>query len=261
MNTKKERQALESAAARNRSHTTREKQTMDDNKQTNLLPTLLDLFPCPQVRPMQMAALRNIAHMFEEDNRSMIIEAPTGTGKSALALTAGCFGATLNDDEFEAGAHILTPYNNLATQMTEDYGLSQGLARLSGRKFYDRLADGNGRILYERAKSSFLESSLGVTTYAYFLNAQHLPRRQVLILDEAHNLERIFVDRASFKIIPQHCRDLGIGAPPRVTPQEEGQIVDWLAGVFLPALKKRIDGCREKAALREYENLAERIVA
>ena len=90
--------------------------------------------------------------MFAEGNRFAIIEVPTGAGKSALALATARYAATLSDAEFGPGAYILTPYNNLATQMTSDFR-NQGLAALRGRKHYGPKSVST----YEDARADFLD--------------------------------------------------------------------------------------------------------
>jgi ATP-dependent DNA helicase DinG len=218
---------------------------------------LLSLFPYDLVRPAQVAALEVIARMFEEGGRFTIIEAPTGAGKSALALTTALYAATLGDGGFESGAYILTPNNNLATQMTSTFR-DKGLTALRGRKHYaQRSTFGT----YEDAKANFLVSHLGVTNYAYFLRACHLPERQVLILDEGHNLERILVDLAGFRITPQICRAAEVDVPRGFTTHELGPIVDWLGAVLSPALRKQVSLCKQSDVQREWEDLAERVAS
>ena len=113
---------------------------------------LLSLFPYENVRPIQRAALDVVANMFETGKALSILEAPTGSGKSALAFTAARFAGTLDDldDEFDPGAYILTPYNNLAAEMTSVFG-DMGLTALKGRKHYDQKTGGN----YEDARDDF----------------------------------------------------------------------------------------------------------
>lgn len=126
---------------------------------------------------------------------------------------------------------------------------------MRGRKHYGPKSAGT----YEDARAEFFESASGVTNYAYFLKARQLPERQVLILDEGHNLERILLGMADFKITPQTCRAAGADAPPRFALHEEARIVDWLGIVLLPALRKQVSLCREPTLQRSWEDLAERV--
>lgn len=227
-----------------------------NNQSDSRLRQLLSLFPYERLRPIQRAALDVVARMFESGNRFSILEAPTGSGKSALAFTAARYASTLDDlgdDEFEPGAYILTPYNNLAAAMASDFG-DQGLAGLKGRKHYDAKS-GAGN--YNDAKADFFESTEGVTNYAYFLRARQAPKRQVLILDEGHKLERILLDMAGFRITPGTCSAVGIDGPPKHLTGE--RIADWLGTTLLPALCQQASRSRESATRRELEDLAERV--
>ncbi|MFZ0747287.1 MAG: helicase C-terminal domain-containing protein [Terracidiphilus sp.] len=232
------------------------------NDQLNpFLRQLLSLFPYEPPRPVQKEALRIIARMFDEGNHFSIIEAPTGAGKSALAFTAARIGATLDDGDFSPGAYILTPHNNLADRMTSDFG-HLGLANLKASRHYDPAASGNcneDTCTYEKAKARFLKTPLGVTNYAYFLRARQMPERQVLILDEGHNLERILLDMEGFSITSQNCAAAGVDAPRLFGPHEQERIVSWLGAVFLPAMRKRPGRYGESPTQREWENLVERV--
>lgn len=232
------------------------------NDQSNpLLRQLLSLFPYEPARPVQKAALGIIARMFDDGNHFSIIEAPTGAGKSALAFAAARIGATLDDGDFSPGAYILTPHNNLADRMTSDFG-HLGLASLKASRHYDPAASGNCHediCTYEQAKARFFKTPLGVTNYAYFLRACQLPERQVLILDEGHNLERILIDIEGFSITSQTCAAAGVETPRLFGPHEQERIVSWLGAVFLPAMRKRPGRFGKSPAQREWEDLAERV--
>ena len=235
---------------------------LHNNDQSNpLLRQLLSLFPYEPARPVQRAALEIIARMFHDGNHFSIIEAPTGSGKSALAFTTARIGATLDDGEFSSGAYILMPHNNLAEQMTSDFG-NLGLASLKASKHYDSVSPGNCRndiCTYEQAKARFCECPLGVTNYSYFLRARRLPQRPVLILDEGHNLERSLLELEGFSVTSQTCRAAGVDAPRLFGPHEQEETASWLGTVLLPAMRKRSGRYAESPAQREWEDLAERV--
>jgi Rad3-related DNA helicase len=130
-----------------------------------------------------------------------------------------------------------------------------GLASLKGRKHYRAKPVGT----YEDARAEFFDSRVGVTNYAYFLKARQLPERQVLILDEGHNLERILLGMAGFRIRPQTCWAAGVDAPQRFGTHDEARIVDWLGSVLLPALRTQATLRRHSTIQRRWEDLAERV--
>lgn len=226
----------------------------DNGRITQHLRELLSLFPYDFARPAQLAALEIIAQMFSEDIHFSMIEAPTGTGKSALAIAVARYAATLGDGDYEPGAYILTPFNNLAEQMTADFA-DLGLTALRGRLHYVAQPPG----AYAQARNEFVESPMGVTSYAYFLRACHLTERQVLILDEAHTLERILLDIAGFAIQPRTLQAIGIDTPPRIGMPGQDGVVDWLGATLLPALRMHTSRCRDSAARLKWEELAERV--
>ena len=229
--------------------------SLNDGSQSHpQLRELLSLFPYDSARPVQKGALAILARMFTDDVHFSIIEAPTGAGKSALAVATARYAGTLNNEEFDPGAYILTPHNNLAEQMIADFR-DLGLSSIRGRNHYEAMCAG----AYEQAKNEFVESLIGVTNYAYFLHARHLPERQLLVLDEAHNIERALLDMVGFRITPQTCLATGIDVPPWFGIHDHKQIVDWLGAAVLPALRKHVTRCRQSSVRREWEDLAERV--
>jgi Rad3-related DNA helicase len=82
----------------------------DNGRITPHLRELLSFFPYDFARPAQREALEAIARVFRENIHFSMIEAPTGTGKSALAIAVARYAATLGDGDYEPGAYILTPY-------------------------------------------------------------------------------------------------------------------------------------------------------
>jgi Rad3-related DNA helicase len=225
---------------------------MECNQTSDPLRKLLSLFPYDSIRPAQVAALRVIARMFREDRRFTIIEAPTGAGKSALAIATALYATSFGDERFKPGAYILTPYNNLAMQMADSFRDIE-LAALRGRTHYMHTASS-----YDNARAHFLTTSLGVTNYAYFLKSHQLPERQVLILDEGHKIEKLLVDQAGFQITPQICRAAGVEVPLHLC-KNQAQIVDWLGLVLLPAIHEQLQHCRQITEQRECMDLAEHI--
>jgi len=213
---------------------------------------LHELFPHASPRPGQLAALEAIARMFRESIPVLISEVPTGAGKSALALTMARYAATLTSSE--RGAYILTPYNNLVQQMTDGFR-AFGLASLRGRKHYGTRTSNK----YEHARSCFLESPVSVTNYAYFMTARHLPPRQVLIVDESHNLEKVLLSLVGFRITPPLLLAAGVDTTPLSRPFTNESLKDWLGRSLFPALQREKSRCRDSAALRELDFIATRV--
>jgi Rad3-related DNA helicase len=193
-----------------------------------VLDRLLDGFPFPTPRPMQVAALGVMAESLESNSRYTAVEGPTGSGKSGLAISLAQVAAARGaDEEYKAGAYILTSQKSLAAQLLGDFS-PLGLVELKGRSNYpcqahettcdegtiqnrrdavaERAAETYGitgeprptrrcpSCPYAAAKEAFIRSPLAVTSYAYFIteaaHVRQLPPRHALVLDEAHNIDR-----------------------------------------------------------------------
>ena len=77
-----------------------------------------DHFPFPSVRPAQEQAFEAIDRAYAQNKKFIIIEAPTGSGKSGIAVAAGSFAKTqtAHSATFEPGAYILSPQKSLTAQ-------------------------------------------------------------------------------------------------------------------------------------------------
>lgn len=86
---------------------------------------ILSFFPLPQIRRSQEVVLREIDRVFNEGKRIVILEAPVGSGKSAIALTLA---------KQSGNAHVITPRKSLQDQYYEDF--SEELVTMKGRNAY-----------------------------------------------------------------------------------------------------------------------------
>lgn len=86
----------------------------------------MDLFPLPKARGTQSAVIKAIENAYKDGYKNVIVEAPVGSGKSAIAITlAKSFGA----------AHILTPRKSLQDQYGDDFQ-KEDVALMKGRSGY-----------------------------------------------------------------------------------------------------------------------------
>jgi ATP-dependent DNA helicase DinG len=154
-------------------------------------------FPYPTYRPGQREALDAARDAFARGKRFVIIEAPTGAGKSAMAVTLA---------REARSAFVLTAQKILQNQYDRDF---PDLAVVKGRANYRCLvADTHagaapcmaGRkypicseCAYVVAKGDALDAHSAALNYAYYLaelnNAGAFEKRDLLVLDEAHNAE------------------------------------------------------------------------
>jgi Rad3-related DNA helicase len=88
---------------------------------------IMECFPLESPRKSQEIVIREIQKAFESGSKIVILEAPVGSGKSAIAATiAKFFGKN--------GAHIVTPRKSLQDQYFEDF--DDHLVLMKGRNAY-----------------------------------------------------------------------------------------------------------------------------
>ena len=148
-------------------------------------------------RNAQIQLINKINFAIKNGYKNIILEAGTGTGKSAIATTL----ANMYEDSY-----ILTMTKQLQEQYLDDFG--DMLVEIKGKGNYEcnykgkcdfcikaeynlaRCGDCNYLIAFREAK----KSKNVITNYDFMyrvgVDNQMLDPRQLLILDEAHNLER-----------------------------------------------------------------------
>ena len=168
-----------------------------ENNDSNLDWMVYWSLPKYNPRNSQIRLINEINFAIKKGFRYIILEAGTGIGKSAVATTI----ANMYEDSY-----ILTMTKQLQEQYLDDF--SDMLVEIKGRGNYKcnykgscdfcikaeynlrRCSDCEYNLALKKAK----ESKNVITNYDYFYYAsvasQILDPRELLILDEAHNLER-----------------------------------------------------------------------
>jgi len=157
--------------------------------------------PTLEPRKGQLEALDNIQRAFNEGKRFFVLEGPTGFGKSAVGKAA----LSLCGKGF-----ITSPLNTLVSQYSQDEHL--GLTEVRGQSTYtcrafdgvdcekasDSFEDHNTKCMdYVPMRDAFWTAPHSVTNvhflyYAPPVEGAFYPR-DVLVIDEAHNLENILI--------------------------------------------------------------------
>jgi len=158
-------------------------------------------------RPNQVKLINKINFAIKEGYKNIILEAGTGIGKSAIATTL----ANMYEDSY-----IVTMTKQLQEQYLSDF--HDILVEIKGKGNYKCNYEGNCdfciKAEYDLAKCSDCEyyvafrrakKSKNVLTNYDFLylvgvSFQKLDHRDLLILDEAHNLERKMLELSSFEL-------------------------------------------------------------
>jgi ATP-dependent DNA helicase DinG len=173
-------------------------------------------FPMPAPRKFQDDALSVAWWALDNDNfDNIVIEAPTGIGKSAIAMT---LQARFNS------AYLLTPTLGLTEQYKRDYGhvleevrgrsnfpcwINSGTAHNApcykgGKTCPHAKKDEDDPCPYYAQKWAGQDARIALTNPAYLFRAIQFDegwgQRDFAIIDEAHNLEPFFMDLLEVKI-------------------------------------------------------------
>lgn len=175
---------------------------------------LLKLFPFPKPRELQVEAIRRVARAYNDGAHYVVLEAPTGAGKSPLAMTfAQAMGRS----------YVLTLTGQLQDQYLRDFEYL-GLKVLKGRGKFKclNMPDGGtcaeARVLkrdkqcgeacrYLQARREAFEAPHCISNYhSFYWNVGHFTTgtraddesatvRDLVVLDEAHAAETFLLDQ------------------------------------------------------------------
>ena len=224
---------------------------------------IIDWFPLGTPRQAQIDALQFIEDAVFAGYKDIVIEAPTGVGKSAIGACVAFWSKNEVDTGKDAKSYYLVTQKMLQRQLENDVniytdwcsgGASVSAALnyacpehencgLSARKKGVCSVKRSGGCPYVAAKQKFLESPLGITNYNFFFSAkqytQDILERSVIVLDECHNLEGQIVKynegSVDSKTIEKYALSLELP-----TFEDGGAYVNWLEKEYAPALSEVI---------------------
>ena len=178
----------------------------------------IKFFPYNKPRKQQANVINKVLNEFKSDKKYAIVDCGTGVGKSAIAITISNYIKNSSEyiNTFTKGSYILTTQKILQDQYRKDFQKSEGLVSLYSSSNYQCDIDKKAsckdiqtalrsnslpkkynncsyNCVYKKTKKEFIDNDLGITNFSYFLTeknySQKIPHKQVLIIDEAHNLE------------------------------------------------------------------------
>lgn len=246
----------------------------------------MNLAPLPEhfsdIRPHQQQAREEIAELYAQGCEVVVVDAPTGSGKSLLGELARrddwarCGGVREWDVETHHRAMYLCGTKGLQDQFAREFPYGRVI---KGRANYptqhgdndlvtcdDCLGreclwcDGADTCPYVMARTDAQTSDLTIANYAYLLGeantSQRFSRNAFAIADECDLLEGELMRRVEFYVSNWRLERLGIAAPKKAV--RKPTIVGWLRDQLDPAARKyitRLDprdvrGAREIKALK-----------
>lgn len=202
-------------------------------------------FPFPSFRAGQGEALESAREAFAEGKRFVVVEAPTGAGKSAIAVALA---------REAKSAYVLTNQKILQDQYVTDF---PDLAVMKGRANYDCLVAPTHAAAapciagkrfpaceecpYFTAKDVAMAANVTTLNYAYFLAelnyAGGFKERDLLVLDEAHNVEGALMGFVQVAISDTQLLRAGIQL--QLPPPLGAEHMFEFAETLLPELRSR----------------------
>lgn len=175
-------------------------------KDDKILKVMKSVFPFSRYREEQEDVIFKIVKAFLTDKKYVVLEAPTGSGKSVIAYTAAKTIQILCEDEKSTrGPYTLTSVKTKSLQ--QQYKNSLDLPLIWAGPNYEcaLFPDdknhywGSGTCLkkkcpaydqceYALSLKEFMEADMSITNYAYYLNAEYI-HSNISVIDECHNLE------------------------------------------------------------------------
>lgn len=214
--------------------------------------SILDFWPFPnkEIRPIQRKALLWIEQELKNpDIKYLILEAPVGSGKSMIALTTARYINRGLGNSF-----ILTPQRILQAQYMEEFphnwvNTLYGKSNYSCMNLNSTCEIGSAisscddscrfRIAKQNAKRSpnvVLNYSLALASFSY---TNTFNPRELMICDEAHNLESFLCEFDKTNVITQSMAKK-INVPFKFHTDIDSAI-DYLKNIVMPNLETYLD--------------------
>lgn len=179
---------------------------------------VVSLFPSKYFRKYQKEAIERIVDEFKTGVKCILLDAPTGFGKSPVNIA---FCRTADD------AFYITPQLTLIDQLIRDKMIGQWITEIKGRQNYLCKLDPASTVdigLCKRSnkincqkidtcpywiqKLKALKAHTALMSFAYFFlegrqeTEYSFGRRELLVLDEAHSIDKHVVSHISLTISP-----------------------------------------------------------
>lgn len=231
-------------------------------------------FPFERVRPQQELAINFAIEQFLSGKKSVLLELPTGVGKSAVGITVARYmdahhPVDVRDEDgmLLSGAYFLSTQKLLVDQYVRDFRslvrtiksstnykcqfytdqscaeskrvLAKLGKQLSGTEFHKQCKD---NCTYSLEKQDFISSPLSITNFSYFLAettyAGKLTPRSMLVVDECHNTESELGKFIEVSFSEKFARDVLKCKIPKLDSQTA--VFDWVRTTYRKSLNKYV---------------------
>ena len=222
------------------------------------------------MRDGQRRALAFIQKAISLGYHDIVIEAPTGIGKSAIGAAA-CYWAASVPGLFTEegglctpGGYYLVTQKLLQDQLSHDiagykFGRSTSLKSSSeyvcpkfktcqcGLAAQRSKCDciGKGTCSYRQVYDCFVRSDLAITNYPYFFTEHtyvgQLKPRSVVVCDECHTLEKQLLKFGELAVSDKFLEEWEIRLKERPASEDLEDICAWLEEHYIPVADERMD--------------------
>lgn len=223
----------------------------------------LEFFPKAQPREKQTKALDFVMRAVERGYKHIIVEAPTGIGKTAIGVALCRWASCGVPQDFPGarGGYYLVTQKLLQDQLETDFADGPfAVSSLKSASEYEcphakNCAIGaskkkhpcpsrnptSGTCAYKLARQAFISNDISVTNYPFFITERtysgNLPTRRLLLLDECHNLERQILRSVDITVSEENLETWAreVKSVPKLPKLAE--FVQWLKERYLPDIE------------------------
>ena len=207
-------------------------------------------FSC-SIRHEQQQTLIHLQNAIDQQKKYLFVQMPTGGGKSYLgpALNQYISDNTPNDEEIHGRCFLITPTKQLQDQYQQTFYQFKNIdcSVLKGTSNY--MCDIHSMFdicdpaciscqnQYTKAKeiadaSDYIIMNTMIAFYRFYYNKQ-IKNRQLLVIDEAHNLEQHLIRFGEINITSNMCKKYQIEFYTSIT---EKQAIQWIIKKLIPAI-------------------------
>ena len=227
-------------------------------KYVNVNPQVLNYFPFEKARKHQLETISEILEAVDNGYKYIVLEAGTGTGKSAIAATLSRM--------FES-SYVLTITKQLQDQYVRDFndfsvvkgrsnfkcrlsnaGCDEGKCVLEGHNCKYKIKEkvtGENTCSYYWQKYLALSSDVVISNYPYmFLELNYVgdfTKRSLMVCDEAHNIESMIMNQLKLEFSRQDLKEyihFNLSKS-RVNTLENGDFTTWMD--FIEKIKQKYE--------------------
>lgn len=244
----------------------------------------LPFFPYDKPRKEQAEAIDEIIHSFKNGIRYVVADLPTGIGKSAIGVTITRWAESHlelpKSGGVKKGGTFITTQKVLQDQYMKDFA-KYGMKSIKSATNYKcqfesrescstawkvmQLATAQKwrnsckglNCHYRAQKAEWIEAPMSVTSFAYFLTDtaynKSMPRKQILVIDEAHNIESELMNFVEVSINEAFVQnELGLSMPSDKSVGKK--FLKWIFDDYFKALTQEY--MRKEKMVNQIQSLA-----